>query len=230
MRATLDYVKAKFDQFNRQMFAGKLPPLPIELSNAKTFLGMCVCRRRKHRDGRVELFDFRLRINTRIDLPEQEVEDTIIHEMIHYYIGYFRLSDSSAHGPTFRRIMNTINERYGRHIRISHKTTAEQKAQAIDSTPRWHVVVAIRFVDGRFGVKVIPRSVNRIILFYNTLKLVKEIAHADMYLTNEPYFNRFPNSYALRIQYVDKAEVMAHLKEAIPVLCDGKSLKRGDKR
>ena len=76
MRATLDYVKAKFDQFNRQIFAGKLPPIPIELSNAKTFLGMCVYRRRKYRDGRVELFDFRLRINTRIDLPEQEVEDT----------------------------------------------------------------------------------------------------------------------------------------------------------
>ena len=226
MRATVDYVKAKFDQFNRQMFAGKLPPIPIELSNAKTFLGMCSYRKRRI-GNRVEMFDFRLRINTRIDLPEQEVEDTIIHEMIHYYIGYFRLADSSAHGPRFRQIMDTINTRYGRHIRISHRLTTEQKEQAYDDKPRWHVIVAIRFIDGRFGVKVIPRSVNRIILFYNTLKLVKEIAHADMYLTNEPYFNRFPNSYALRIQYVDKAEVMAHLKDAIPVLCDGKSLKKG---
>lgn len=228
MRATVDYVKAKFDQFNRQMFAGKLPPIPIELSNAKTFLGMCSYRKRRI-GNRVEKFDFRLRINTRIDLPEQEVEDTIIHEMIHYYIGYFRLADSSAHGPRFRQIMDTINTRYGRHIRISHRLTTEQKEQAYDDKPRWHVIVAIRFIDGRFGVKVIPRSVNRIILFYNTLKLVKEIAHADMYLTNEPYFNRFPNSYALRIQYVDKAEVMAHLKDAIPVLCDGKSLKRGER-
>lgn len=226
MRATVDYVKAKFDAFNRQIFAGKLPPIPIELSNAKTFLGMCSYRKRRI-GNRVEKFDFRLRINTRIDLPEQEVEDTIIHEMIHYYIGYFRLADSSAHGPRFRQIMDTINTRYGRHIRISHRLTTEQKEQAYDDKPRWHVIVAIRFIDGRFGVKVIPRSVNRIILFYNTLKLVKEIAHADMYLTNEPYFNRFPNSYALRIQYVDKAEVMAHLKDAIPVLCDGKSLKKG---
>lgn len=228
MRATVDYVKAKFDQFNRQIFAGKLPPIPIELSNAKTFLGMCSYRKRRI-GNRVEKFDFRLRINTRIDLPEQEVEDTIIHEMIHYYIGYFRLADSSAHGPRFRQIMDTINTRYGRHIRISHRLTTEQKEQAYDDKPRWHVIVAIRFIDGRFGVKVIPRSVNRIILFYNTLKLVKEIAHADMYLTNEPYFNRFPNSYALRIQYVDKAEVMAHLKDAIPVLCDGKRLKKGER-
>ena len=66
------------------MFAGQLPKLPIELSDAKTFLGKCVFKIRKGNDGKNICYDFKLRINTRIDLPETEIEDTIIHEMNHY--------------------------------------------------------------------------------------------------------------------------------------------------
>ena len=39
MKATIPYIERKFEEFNQQMFAGKLPKLPIELSDAKTFLG-----------------------------------------------------------------------------------------------------------------------------------------------------------------------------------------------
>ena len=84
MNITIPYVKQKFEEFNQQMFAGKLPMLPIRLSDAKTFLGVCTYKKRKGKDGKLEKYDFTLRINTRIDLLEEEVEDTIIHEMIHY--------------------------------------------------------------------------------------------------------------------------------------------------
>lgn len=70
MKATIPYIQQKFEEFNRQMFGGKLPMLPIQLSNAKTFLGQCVYKKRRKLFGRTELYDFRLRINTRIDLPE----------------------------------------------------------------------------------------------------------------------------------------------------------------
>ena len=79
MIATIPYVERKFEEYNRQMFAGQLPKLPIELSDAKTFLGKCVYRKRRLPNGSVENYDFRLRINTRIDLTEAEVEDTILH-------------------------------------------------------------------------------------------------------------------------------------------------------
>lgn len=41
MEITIPYIKHKFEEFNQQMFAGKLPMLPIKLSDAKTFLGVC---------------------------------------------------------------------------------------------------------------------------------------------------------------------------------------------
>lgn len=121
MKATVTYIEQKFEEFNRQIFGGKLPKIPVELSDAKTFLGQCVYKRRRKPFGKTELYDFRLRINTRIDLPEREVEDTIIHEMIHYYIGYNQLKDASAHGPLFLSIMNEINRKFGRHLTVSHK-------------------------------------------------------------------------------------------------------------
>ena len=114
------------------MFAGKLPMLPIKLSDAKTFLGVCTYKKRIGKDGKVEKYDFALRVNTRIELSEDEIEDTIIHEMIHYYIGYNQLEDTSAHGAIFQQVMNAINEKYGRHLSISHKSSKSQKEQAVD--------------------------------------------------------------------------------------------------
>ena len=82
MIATIPYVEKKFEEFNQQIFAGKLPKLPIELSDAKTFLGLCVFKHRKGENGKTEYYDFKLRINTRLDLPENEVEnDTLLHRI-----------------------------------------------------------------------------------------------------------------------------------------------------
>lgn len=108
MEITISYIKHKFEEFNQQMFAGKLPMLPIKLSDAKTFLGVCTYKKRIGKDGKVEKYDFALRVNTRIELSEDEIEDTIIHEMIHYYIGYNQLEDTSAHGAIFQQVMNEV--------------------------------------------------------------------------------------------------------------------------
>ena len=129
MKPTIQYIQQKVDEFNRQMFDGKLSPVPVSLSNAKTYLGLCVYKRRRKFFGGVEKYDFRLRFSTRIDLPENEVEDTIIHELIHYYIGVNNLKDSSAHGKLFRSIMCSINKKFGRRLTISHKCTSEQREQ-----------------------------------------------------------------------------------------------------
>ena len=56
--------------------------------------------------GGTKYYDFKLRINKRIDLPEQEIEDIIIHEMIHYHIAYNGIKDTSTHGRVF---MNKIS-------------------------------------------------------------------------------------------------------------------------
>lgn len=226
MKATIPYIERKFEEFNQLCFGGQLPKLPIELSDAKTFLGVCVYKTKKGKDGKTIKYDFRLRINTRIDLPEEEIEDTIIHEMIHYYIGYKGMVDTSSHGSIFQQMMNYINENHGRHITISHKSTEEQREQAYDTRPRWHVVAVVTFKDGRTGIKVLPRIIERITNYYNKVGSAKDIEKIDLYMSNDIFFNRFPNSSALNVVHVDKADIDEHIKGAEHMTCDGKTIKR----
>ena len=211
MKATIPYVEKKFEEFNRLMFGGKLPMLPIELSDAKTFLGVCVYKRKRTLWGKTVCYDFKLRINTRIDLAEEEVEDIIIHEMIHYYIGLSKIEDTSSHGRVFRQMMNEINERFGRHIRISHKPTPEQKEQLCGTKQRWRVVALVCFKDGRTGIKVLPKVIPKIQNYYNVVGRESSVERIELYMTNNTFFNRYPSSAALRVHYIDKADAEKHL-------------------
>ncbi len=221
MKASIPYVEKKFEEFNLQMFAGQLPKLPIELSDAKTFLGVCVYKKRQTDGGKTECYDFKLRINTRIDLPEQEVEDTIIHEMIHYFIGVNQLEDVSSHGPIFLHMMNSINEKYGRHITVSHKSTQEQREELVDKKAHWHVIAIVNFKDGKTGIKVLPRVLPRILNYYNAVSRDSKVNSGDVYMSNNPFFNRFPKSSSLSVQFIDKEEAARNLDGAERMECDG---------
>ena len=224
MKATIPYIEQKFEEFNRQMFGGKLPKIPVELSDAKTFLGQCVFKKRKKPFGKMELYDFRLRINTRLDLPEREVEDIIIHEMIHYYIGYNRLEDTSAHGPLFLSIMNEINRKFGRSLNVSHKSTKEQREQLQDKHSHYHVIAVVIFHDGRTGIKVLPRVLRSILYYYNNVLANSEIASIQLYMSNNVFFNRYPNSSALKVHFLETDEIRKQLEGAEKMECDGKAL------
>ena len=214
MTPTLQYVQDKFREYNQLYFKGSLPALPIELSDAKGFIGVCKYKQRKLEDGSIELYDFRLSINSRIDLPEEEIQDTIIHEMIHYFIGFNRLEDSSSHGPMFQHLMKTINEKYGRHITISHKGTKNEEEQAVDKRPRWHVIAVVAYYGGRRGIKVLPRIVERIITYRNGLLSSPGVESVEFFLCNDPFFNRFPNSTALNVFEIDLEDLETHLSAA----------------
>lgn len=226
MIATIPYVEKKFEEFNQQIFAGKLPKLPIELSDAKTFLGLCVFKHRKRENGKTEYYDFKLRINTRLDLPENEIEDVIIHEMIHYFIGYNQLEDASAHGPIFTHMMNEINTKYGRSISVSHKSTDEQKEALVDKKAHYRVVAVVAFHDGRVGIKVLPRVLPSILKYYNGVQKNKEVLAVQLYMSNNPFFNRFPNSNALKVHFLEPEEIKQQIAGAEVLECDGDCIMR----
>jgi len=129
MFPTIPYIQSCFDKYNVRFFGNTLLPIPIKLSNARTFLGkVTFTRRRSWLFGPVRNENFVLRINTRLDLPEELVQDTILHEMIHYYIALNHLRDTSTHGRLFRQLMKRINAEGNRHISISYRLSQEQIA------------------------------------------------------------------------------------------------------
>ena len=204
MIPTIPFIEKKFGEFNALMFEGRLPMLPIVLSSAKTFLGACAYKKKKTLFGGTKYYNFKLRINKRIDLPEQEIEDIIIHEMIHYHIAYNGIKDTSTHGRVFKTLMNDINKRFDRHISVSRKMNAEEKEQLCGKIRRPHVMVVIDFKNGKTGVKQLPRVHQKIIAFCSAISKVTDISSFKLYITDEPYFNRFPTSTALRIYFVEK--------------------------
>ena len=127
MKATVPFVEEKFRQFNESYFGGELPPIPIVLSRARTFLGKLEYKGKRGIFGAVvSYYDFRMKISYNFDLPENELEDVIIHEMIHYYIVLNRIKDTSTHGKVFKGIMHTLNSQYGRHITVRYHSPANR--------------------------------------------------------------------------------------------------------
>lgn len=214
MRANLPYLQQRFDHFNRLIFGGQLPALPILLSRATTFAGKCEHRTRRTLLGSIEPYDFRLRFSVLFDFTPDELDDVIIHEMIHYHIAFHRLRDASAHGPLFRQIMDDINRRYQRHVTISDHLSREQAAAVNSQRRTVHVIAAVRFADGRPGVKVLPRIRQRIQFYRTTMLAQPTITGIRLYLSDDPFFNRYPNSAALSVYKITEAELTDHLREA----------------
>lgn len=205
MKPTVSYIQSRFDEYNARYFGGSLPPIPIKLSHAKGFLGKVTFTRRKQGlFGKYRNEDFVLRINVRIDLPETLIEDTILHEMIHYYIAVNQFRDTSTHGQLFRREMARINAEGNRHITISHRLSETEKAQAIIHKPR--AVALVHFSDGKTGIKVVPNTAKHIQYWDKTAKRRFPVSSIEWFVSSDDYFARFPSSIAMKIYLVNPAE------------------------
>ncbi|MCR4824380.1 MAG: SprT-like domain-containing protein, partial [Bacteroidales bacterium] len=203
----------RFDTFNRMCFDSALPRIPIKLSSARTFVGRLQYTRVRDLWGRHVGNDaFVLRISKRFDLPEEEIEDTLIHEMIHYYIAWKGLRDSSTHGRIFRSMMQDINTRYGRHLTISHKSSPEDLDG--DTRIRTHRICVSTLDDGRTAVTVCAKT--RIHNIRRAFSWSPAIRSTAWYTSTDPWFNRFPRCRTAKIFPVDPDTLRKHLEEARP--------------
>lgn len=212
MIATLDFLVKRFESFNHAYFGGALPPVPIKLGRAVRSLGSCTYKKRRRLFGKTEYYGFCLHISRRYDLPEEELEDILLHEMIHYEILVNQRQDTSAHGRLFRARMQEIN-RTGRHIAVSHRHALPPVAAPKNAKPQ--VVALVRMKDGRTGVKRLPDDPRRIKAYRRGLLLSGEVASVAFCQTADPYFLRFPKSAALNIFFPADPDLLAHFPESI---------------
>lgn len=221
MRATADYVKAKFAGFNALCFDGELPLLPIRMSNAGRSLGMFVHPRRVGLFSRRDPQACHIRISTRLDLPEREVEDTIIHEMIHYWIWYKGIKDSSTHGPAFIAKMREINTRHGRHITVSHRSSEAQLAT--DRHHRNNYICVQHWSDGRLTLTVSARTC--IFDIHRAFTGHPQVECVEWFWSMDPWFNRFPVSRSAKAYLLRAEDFSTHFATATRCICDGRTLR-----
>lgn len=190
MRADLRFVTAKFNEFNAFVFGGELPLPDIVVVTARTFAGKFTYRVKRDLFGRRHACDPCLRISRCFDLPQAEIEDTILHEMIHYYVMHKRISDTSPHGEHFMRIMREINKRHGRHIRVSSRV--DRVTGATDTRVRSHLVCLITVQDGTNLVMVCSHTCFADV--YSGMKRWPVVASMRWFMSRDSFFNRYPRS------------------------------------
>ena len=197
-----------FRRFDHDYFGGKLPVPELGLTRAKTRLGQLVYKRAT-RWGRTKLYDFKLSMSTYYDMTDRQAKSVLLHEMIHYIIGFTGLKDTAPHGIVFRGMMDNLNRKYGWDIRVMTSTKgwkvsewAEERQKA--KGPQIYLMLAIEMQDGKHYLsRVNPSFARRI---ESKLALVRELRSHRWYTTQEPYFEDYPQVRSLRGRRISKSD------------------------
>ncbi|WP_455540306.1 SprT-like domain-containing protein [Prevotella fusca] len=190
---TVDYLRHAFEHYNALIFDGKLPVPKLKWSRAKTRLGQMACKR-KISWGRTKFYDYTISVSNYYKLTTEEIDDVLIHEMIHYSIAYTGLKDTSAHGIVFRGMMDKINRTFGRHITISVRTRNLQPRMT--QQPKGYLILALEMKNGKYYLSSVNPSAARKIA--TSLARTREIAHYAWYQSQDEYFHGMPCVRSLR--------------------------------
>lgn len=205
MKASIQFLTDRFEKYNRMIFKNPLPKPEMHITSARSFLGQF----KLERSGILKRNEtYHLTLSDRYDLPQEVLEDTIIHEMIHFQIYYSRLRDTSSHGKIFRSMMNEINNRFGRHITVSHRCTQEQ----LDSDKRTtHSIVCLcTMTDGRRLFCKVSQS--KVFEIHRAFSDWDKVASQEWYWVFGSYFNRFRRVLTPKLYQIDEEGIYMIVK------------------
>ena len=210
MLITVPDIQGIFNKYNSLCFDGKLPLPRIRIGHAKGYLGQLRYKVKKDKSGKATYSDFSLNFTQRYEMDQEKLEDVVIHEMIHYYIHYNNIQDTSAHGVVFRKMMDDINIRFKRNITISDRSglPVSDESQQI----KMHLVCVATLKSGDTGVAVCART--RAFEIYDELPRRYDILKFSWYFTSDQYVNRFKRTNTAKLYRADKEEVRQHLATA----------------
>jgi hypothetical protein len=206
MIVTVEWMEEWFRRFDHDYFGGKLPVPELGLTRAKTRLGQ-LAYKRATRWGRTKLYDFKLSMSTYYDMTDRQAKSVLLHEMIHYIIGFTGLKDTAPHGIVFRGMMDNLNRKYGWDIRVMTSTKGWKVSERVEERqkakgPQTYLMLAIELKDGKFYLsRVNPGFARRI---EKQLPMVRELRSHRWYTTQESYFEDYPQVRSLRGRRITK--------------------------
>ena len=211
MRPTVPYLLQRFTHFNNLCFKGMLRPLPIRLNNSVRTAGKM----------RTKAKQYSIEISTRLDLPAEEYDRTLVHEMIHYFIASNGMKDDAPHGRLFRAKMEELNQQYGLGITIRFTPEQEMLSQ---STSVRRIICVMQLCDGRTGLAVVARS--RVFQLWNAYLSDPRIEYMQWYSSNCAFFQQFRTLRTAGYYIVDDEVVRGYLEGAIELVREGEVIKK----
>ena len=219
MRPTLEYIQQKYDYFNHLIFEGKLPMPIIKLTNKRNKMGLTKAYLKKFSNGEKSLEHCTIEISTLLDFPEEEYIDTLVHEMIHYYIIYNYLADDGMHGTLIPSIMNNIIEKYGIKISIDYAYT-ENDFASLSKHPQY--ICITQFENGDYGIT--NSSKNKVAELWDLIPKLFHPKKVTWYLSHDPRLRKYKKVSSPTIYAFDPSLIDKYLSDAMILVKEGNEI------
>lgn len=123
------------------------------------------------------------------DISEQEIDDTLVHEIIHQYIFQNNLHDSSTHGRLFKEFMRKINAVFHDELNITvYSTMQERKGPG----KILHRLLLVRKGNGDcYCCRINPNKVDFFLQYIESHKSKSNIEDYLLCESNDRYFDSF---------------------------------------
>ncbi len=199
MQATTEFLYRVFDTYNKRCFESSLQRPLIVITRAKRQLGLFAATRPTPT----------IKVSNYYDRSEAEYTDTMVHEMIHYYIFANHIRDTGPHGKYFHTLMQEINRKEG--LNMSVRTSSLQWKPASNALKMRHVLF-MKFNDGKHFISVVsPRYVYHI--EQQLKRMGQHVALHRWFVTNHPDYQSFSIVRTLRGRPVTPEEFTRRLEE-----------------
>lgn len=100
---------------NEKYFDNSLPTPWFETVNSINVIGKFEYHKNK-RNSKKPIRDQVIKMSDCFDYPEIDFIETMVHEMIHYFIAWNRIKVIRSHGRVFMRMANEMKEKYGLNV------------------------------------------------------------------------------------------------------------------
>lgn len=209
MRPDTKYFNEKYAYYNKLIFDGALPNVPIILSTRLIDLGLTRSETLKDINGKAFTRVKCIEMSIRLDMPEETYKMILVHEMIHCYIITNNLKDDSSHGHIFRKIMSDINQKFSMNVTVDGEGVEWYKMMPAN---RRYFFCLIKNTEGEVGICVTPK--NKLFDFWNTLQNASSVKSFKWYTSFDPFFSQFHLTSILRYNVIDTEYVLPHLENA----------------
>ena len=103
---------AGFFIYNKDYFNGTLAIPKVKVNNSYKHIGRFYYS--YNRESRT--MEPTIEMSRCYDFTDDQFQDILVHEMIHYYLAYYGIDRKVKHGQDFLNMANFLNQNYGLNI------------------------------------------------------------------------------------------------------------------
>lgn len=175
MNITIKEISDLFNEWNKKAFNNELPVPSFELMQTKRMLGQFRWRKIGYNQ-----LGYTIRISTFYDRPMASYIDTIVHEMLHYYIKYKGIKDTSSHGRKWKEMAAQLSNKFGLTITRTNPAGGGASEAVIEKNAnkkvaKFEYVFVCKMSDGiHYGAAVSPsKNVYKCVPRFRSWRAVK---------------------------------------------------------